>query len=76
MKKKIKPFNLVDLSGEITADTDGRPVIRYCHAHELMMSFDDDEGCKQFKKFWKKEGKYLFAEFMRKKEIPEIFITR
>ena len=64
-------FKRVDLDKEIRADANGRPVIRECAEHEILMSFYDDDGAYSFEEWWVLEGSQVFAEYIVKNK-PEL----
>ena len=59
-----KAFERVTLDNVLRADADGMPVFRECFEHETLMSFYDDDGNYQFKKWWEAKGKYRFQDWL------------
>jgi len=66
--KKANKFTRVDLEKELCADTDGCPVFRKCHDHEIFLAFYDDSGAYAFQEWWDDIGAEQMLEWMKTNE--------
>ena len=64
-------FTEVNLDRIIRADADGRPTLRQCYEHEIMLSFVDDMGAHGFREWWKGEGAEQFGGWLHRTRWEE-----
>jgi hypothetical protein len=63
-----KKFTQVSLDHELRADADGMPVFRKCFEHEILLSFNMDDGAYEFEDWWYEEGSELFFRYLDDKK--------
>ena len=63
-----KRFEELDLEDVLRANADGMPIFRKCFEHEILLSFNSDDGAYGFRDWWNEEGTFVFNSFMEKRQ--------